>query len=287
MATSIAVIHYDEWDRLVPCVERVLASPPRALDGIAVVDNASPDRARHAEFIHRFPQVQWVQAASNRGFAAAVNLALTQVPGEVVVIVTADVLVGEGTLEELARRCAVRAETGVQAVGIAGCSLRNPDGSAQGSSGPDPALIPWLLRLVLPPARRQYYLRPPTGTAVPVDWVTGAVFAVTRACHQRVGGMDEEYFMYYEDADFCRRARAAGFAVVSCGEVHAIHVNPHATGSPRPTWLRARIRQSQVRYFQKFRPAWEHHLLRCATRVYLSLRGWPHEPRQATHCTRA
>src|SRR5262249_2914091 len=114
--------------------------------------------------------------------------------------------------------------------GIVGFQLRNSDGSRQLSAGPFPTLMSTLTGLLLPRSRRKYRLPRARGWCR-VPWVTGCCLLVRRACLEDLGGLDEDYFLYYEDVDLCRRARARGWSVWYEPAVWAVHRHPlHGRG---------------------------------------------------------
>lgn len=266
MKTSVVVPHFNEWSELPGCLAAVDAALGSGGE-MFVVDNASEPSPVRAEVEARFPRLRWIQNPGDLGYGAAVNPGFAAAAGDLLAVVTPDVRVEPGALQAMA--AAVGPETG-----ILGGRLMNVDGTPQGSCGPAPNLFNWSARLALPKAGRRYYLRHPSSGRREVDWVTGAFLAVTRACWERIGGFDEKFFMYYEDADYCARARAAGFDVVYCGDALARHGNPHATGTRRPDWIEAEIRKSHLRYFKKHRPGWESALLAMANAAYLRAKGW-------------
>src|SRR5205807_8297 len=90
-------------------------------------------------------------------------------------------------------------------LGVVGFRLLNPDGTRQPSTGPFPTLAGSVARLLLPRWLRKYNLLSP-GEAGPVDWATGCCLLVRRSCWEKVGGFDPDFFLYYEDVDFCHRA---------------------------------------------------------------------------------
>src|SRR5438477_9611714 len=96
--------------------------------------------------------------------------------------------------------------------GIVGFNSRNSDGSRQLSTGPFPTLFSTLMRLALPRSRRKYQV-PRAAERSTAAWVTGCCLLVRRECLEDLGGLDEDFFLYYEDVDLCLRARARGWSV--------------------------------------------------------------------------
>ena len=80
--------------------------------------------------------------------------------------------------------------------------------------------------------------------------------------------------MYYEDVDFCLRAKQAGFQSYFLPEAKAIHVAPYSSRPDAPDWLRQEVRRSQVTYFQKHRPTWESSAMRAINKAYFAAHGW-------------
>jgi GT2 family glycosyltransferase len=145
--------------------------------------------------------------------------------------------------------------------GVIGLRLCNPDGSLQGSCGRFPTLGSTLRGLLRRRAwRKCVALR--LQERQQVDWVTGGCLLVRRACFEELGGLDESFFLYYEDVDFCRRAKLAGWQVWYEPRLTVTHHWPlHARSVPAP--LRLMTRHALMRYAMKHWPARSvHHLQR-------------------------
>jgi GT2 family glycosyltransferase len=137
--------------------------------------------------------------------------------------------------------------------------MRNRDGSAQASSGPFPTLLRTLGGLFLPRSRRKCTHRPEP-TRQPVDWVTGGCLLVRRACFQQLQGLDESFFLYYEDVDFCRRAAEAGWSVWFDPSLEVTHHWPlHARRVPAA--LRLMTRHALLTYSKKHWGGWRSRLM--------------------------
>jgi GT2 family glycosyltransferase len=156
--------------------------------------------------------------------------------------------------------------------GIVGFQLRNPDGSRQLSAGDFPTLPGTLAGLLRPRARRKYRSlrgRQPRQVA----WVTGCCLLVRRDCLRRLGGLDEAFFLYYEDVDLCRRARAAGWSVWHDPTLRLVHQQPLHGRTVTPA-LRLCTRHALLTYAARHWPAWQLRLLAGIVRVESWLRGW-------------
>jgi GT2 family glycosyltransferase len=160
----------------------------------------------------------------------------------------------------------------VPKAGVVGLQLRNVDGSPQFSCGPFPTLGQTLLRLLMPRRRRKYYLYRSKHRRR-VAWVTGCCLLVRRACWEQIGGLDGDYFLYYEDVDLCRRAQAAGWSVLYEPQLRVVHHTPlHLRRIP--AYLRLLTRHALLTYARKHWPGWQARLLSGIIEVESLVRRW-------------
>src|SRR5262249_18281210 len=137
--------------------------------------------------------------------------------------------------------------------------LRNTDGTRQMSTGPEPTFWQTLARLVLPRSRRKYHGTPLRHRGR-VPWATGCCLLIRRACLEQLGGFDEDFFLYSEDVDLCRRAREAGWSVWFEPSLRVIHHRPlHLRPVSAP--LRVLTRHALLTFAAKHWPAWQGRLL--------------------------
>jgi N-acetylglucosaminyl-diphospho-decaprenol L-rhamnosyltransferase len=210
---SIVILNYNTRDHLRACLQS-LGQPART--EVWVVDNASSDGS--ADMVEaEFPWASLIRAPRNGGYAYGNNLALRRCQGETILLLNPDTLLPPGGLDSLADKLRQHPEAG-----IVGPKLLRPDGSmhlACRRSFPTPPVafyrLSGLSRL-FPRSRRfgQYnltYVDP--DQAIEVDAVCGACLVIRRAVIDRIGLLDERFFMYGEDLDWCLRARLAGWAV--------------------------------------------------------------------------
>lgn len=181
-----------------------------------VVDNASEDGS--PEMVEReFPWVRLMRQSVNLGFAGGHNLAIRNRKGKHVFLLNSDAFVHAGALRTLVDY----AETH-PGVGIVGPKILNPDGSLQYSCRRFPNPVAAMFRntplgKLFPHNRftREYLMTDWEHDAPrPVDWVSGAAMLASEAMIDSVGVMDEGYFMYCEDVDWCWRARESGWEIV-------------------------------------------------------------------------
>ncbi len=230
------------------------ASAPGPGDRLVVVavDNASgdgtPERLqRHA------PWIELRRQFANRGFAAGCNAGIaTAEPDELLVILNPDVEVGQDFFRRLAlldwpERLAAR-----------GPAVRTPDGGIEQSARGFPRLATGifgrtsLIARVLPGSRavRRELQADPGAGAQDVDWVSGACMIVPVERVKRVGVFDEGYFMYWEDADWCRRARDLGLVISYEPSLEVIH-RQGSSSAHRPFATNIAFHRSAWRYYDR------------------------------------
>jgi GT2 family glycosyltransferase len=243
-----------------------------------VVDNASSDGS--ADIALEFaPHVRLLRNAENVGFGRGVNQGAAASSAPLVLIINPDCRLERGAVAaleaELARHpgCAV-----------AGPRILSPDGSAQGSARGDPDMLTGLfgrastLRRLFPGAalaKRNVVDDTVArgGGSVEVDWVSGACMLVRRDAFAAAGGFDERYFMYWEDADLCRRLRAAGHHVRYVPGATAVHRVGHSSRSVRPLAIRA-FHESAYLYYSTHNAPGPLNPKRLVARGLLAARCW-------------
>jgi N-acetylglucosaminyl-diphospho-decaprenol L-rhamnosyltransferase len=255
----VVVVNYRSAELAVDCLaslEPEVAANPGTR--VAVVENASgADQAeRIRDAIERRGWSGWaslIEAGRNGGFAAGNNAAIAPAlaqpePPEFVWLLNPDTVVRPGALAGL--RDFLRRQPDV---GMAGSRLENPDGTPQFSAFRFPSILGEVEGgLRFGPASRllrdRAALMPIADSPGRVDWVAGASLMVRRAVFEAVGLLDEGYFMYYEEVDFCRRAAEAGWPCWYVPESRVVHLVGQSTGvnelrRRRPSyWFHARRR---------------------------------------------
>lgn len=217
---------------------------------VVVVDNGSwddsVDRIR-AEA----PSVTVVENGRNLGFARAVNRGLTVSPGgeSIVLLLNTDAVLEPGALTALVEAFANNPE-----VGIVGANLRNEDGSAQNTAAPFPSLATELLNKALLKIIAPEKYRGKVGDGETelrdVDSVIGAALAVRSDAIEIVGVLDERFFFFFEETDWCLRVRASGRRVVIAPKFRVEHGQGKSSQSVLPD-VRIEYYRSRYRYFRK------------------------------------
>jgi len=253
-----------------------------------VVDNASSDGsgAIVADFA---PHARLVRNEENVGFARGINQGLAATSAPIVLIMNPDCRLVAGAFASL-RRDLEQSDS----CAIAGPRILNPDGSVQGSARGDPDMLTGLfgrtavLRRVLPGlavSRRNVVSDAAVSDAVrnghasvTVDWLSGACMLARREALRRVNGLDERYFLYWEDADLCRRLRAHGYHVryvPGATAIHRVgHSSRHSSRQTRAAATRAFHESAYLYYATHVASA--AFPMRLLARVLLSIRCWLH-----------
>jgi GT2 family glycosyltransferase len=261
-------------------LRRALQSISDELAGTAweavVVDNGSSDGS--TAIVEKFaPQVRLLRNIDNVGFARGMNQGLAATTAPRVVIMNPDCHLMSGALAtmdaELDRSpdCA-----------LVGPRILDPDGSLQGSARGDPDMLTGLfgrstlLRRMFPAlavARRNVVDGVgPDRESLTVDWLSGACMLARRDALERVRGFDERYFLYWEDADLCRRLRALGYHVRYVPNATAVHAVGQSSKSVRARAIRAFHDSAYLYYETHVAP--DSGMKRRVARVLLSMRCW-------------
>jgi GT2 family glycosyltransferase len=248
-----------------PELERALRSIVDEMVGHAweavVVDNMSSDGS--ADLATQFgPGVTLVRNTDNVGFARGVNQAVAATTAPYVLIMNPDCRLMAGAMRTL--RAALDAHP---QCAIVGPRILNPDGTVQGSARGDPDMLTGLfgrtafLRHLVPflhVAKRNILdneaIRSGDPTIV-VDWLSGACMLARREAFDAVSGFDERFFLYWEDADLCRRLRARGFDIRYVPGATAIHRVGQSSSSARASAIRAFHESAYLYYATHVAPA--------------------------------
>lgn len=244
---AVIIVNWNTRQLLLDC----LAALPAATAGLAVetwvVDNGSADGSVAAVAAH-FPQVRLIVNQGNLGFAAANNQAIRASASRHILLLNSDTVPAPGSLATLVHFLDHNSQ-----VGIVGPRLRNGDGSVQLSYASFPTVASELTGRNL--RKRRPYGASNGAEVYSVDWIGGACLLIRRAAVASFGLLDEAYFMYTEEADWCYRARQAGWAVCYLPEVEVVHLGGQSSRMAS-TRMKAELYRSKLRFFRKhYRPA--------------------------------
>jgi GT2 family glycosyltransferase len=279
---SVVIVNYRQWHETGALIRQLRAARCARWGRaeVVIIDNHSPPHPLRSR-LRRLAGVSLRRWDRNRGFARAANEGCRLSRGEWCMLLNPDVSVPPDFLDQVLAVVDQLVAHDPRA-GIVGFQLRNTDGTLQFSSGFFPTLFGSLAGLVLPRARRKYR-ELPLDRRARTSWVTGCCFLVRRECLQELGGFDEDFFLYYEDVDLCRRARAAGWSVWYEPTVQVVHHRPlHVRHVP--AHLRVVTRHALLTYGARHWLPWQVSVLAHIVRLEAWLReqwcrwsGLPHE----------
>ncbi len=227
MRFSVVIVNYASWPLTVRCVRSLQRTNYEDLE-VLVVDN---DGVEPPEL--PFP-AYLIRNSVNVGFAKACNQGIAASRGDLLVLINPDTVVKADFFQRVGKFFERN-----HSAGIAGPRILNPAGTLQLSARKELSMVSGLLgrtsllTKLFPKSslvKSQFAAVTESTHATTVDWVSGACLIVRRRVLKEVGPLDERFFMYFEDADLCRRIREADWSVYYLPEVEVIH---HAGGSSR------------------------------------------------------
>jgi GT2 family glycosyltransferase len=273
---AIVLVNFNAGALLAEAVTRAREARGAQSWDIVVVDNASSDGSLVP--LATMADVRVIRNADNRGFGVGCNQGAATSAATWVLFLNPDCQLGPGVVERLIEE----ADAHPSCVAI-GPRIEDPDGTTQGSARGDPTLLAGVagrtgvITRLLPSSgvvSRQVIWpdRLPAGaSSMDVDWLSGACLLVRRSAFDDVGGFDPGYFMYWEDADLCRRLRAQGGSIRYAPIVVVRHVVGQSSRQAPVLALRA-FHASAYRYYARWNaPKWWDPR-RIVARVALSLR---------------
>lgn len=276
---SIVIISWNVRELLRHCLDSIQESlrgekGKGLLVETIVFDNGSADGS--ADMVREdFPWVHLMESEVNLGFTKGNNLAIGQSEGRYILLLNPDTEVVGDALGTMMAYMESHPR-----VGALGPQLMNPDGTTQSSRRRFPTMATAFLEsTVLQPwfqgsgiLKRYYLLDRPDDETQPVDWVVGAALLIRREALHQVGPLDEEFFMYSEELEWCYRLKAQGWEVVYLPTAQVVHQE----GRSSEQVLAARhihFQRSKVLFFKKYY-GWRGEVLRwfiLSTYLYLFL----------------
>jgi N-acetylglucosaminyl-diphospho-decaprenol L-rhamnosyltransferase len=255
---SIIIVSYNARADLERCLGSLHTHPPAIPHEIVVVDNQSTDGSAAA--VRRWPGVKVIEAGGNLGFARANNIGMRATAGGLILLLNSDTIVPPGAIDGLTAELDRRADAAV-----AGPRLVDERGRAELSFGPMLGPFNEIRQKLLKKSPRivEWATRRPQAP----DWVTGACLLVRREDAEAVGLLDERYFMYTEDVDFCAAIRARGRTILFAPAIEIVHLRGRSAATA-PEATQQGYRRSQLAFYEKHHPGWAPLL-----RLYLRLRG--------------
>jgi N-acetylglucosaminyl-diphospho-decaprenol L-rhamnosyltransferase len=249
---AIIIVSCNARADLERCLESLHQPAPAVPHEIVVVDNASSDGSPAAA--RAWPDVRVIEAGGNLGFARANNIGIRATSSEFVLLLNSDTIVPGGAIDALVADLRSHPEAGAVGPRLVDGSGR-PEISFGRMVGPVAELrqkaLGWCYRRGWGWATRYVHAR--TTSPDWPDWVTGACLLVRRVDAEAVGLLDERYFMYMEDVDFCAAIRVLGKRVRFNPAVEVVHVRGRSVATNRPA-IHVAYRRSQVAFYEKHHP---------------------------------
>jgi GT2 family glycosyltransferase len=235
---SIIIVSWNTKEYLLRCLKSVFQSENRNSWEVILVDNGSQDGSA-GDAKRLFPDIHLIANETNLGFAKATNQGLKHSSGRYLLLLNPDTEVKQGAIQDLVRFMETHPDAG-----IAGAQLLNGDGSRQNSIANFPSLATELLnksllRRVFPkkfPGKKKDYVGP-----IEVDSVIGACMVTRRETLEQIGVLDEDYFLFFEETDWCFRIKRAGWKVFHFPQAKVIHFQGRGAETKK--------REAKVEYF--------------------------------------
>lgn len=258
---SIVIVSWNVRDLLRRCLDSIYRSGSARLE-VIVVDNASQDAS--IEMLREdFPQVSLMINTDNRGFPAANNQGLATARGRLLMTLNPDTEVLDDALAQM-----ISAMDKHRDVGALGPQLLNSDRSVQSSRRRFPTFATalfestWMQGVAPRRVLSRYYMEDVSDQVEhEVDWLIGACIVIRREVLESIGGFDEDFFMYSEELDWCRRIKSAGWKIVYLPQARIVH---HGGKSSEQIHAERHVhfQTSKVRYFAKHHGRFKANLLR-------------------------
>jgi len=273
MDLSIVIVSWNGLDLLAKCLKSVQEHRPRFSWEVIVVDNGSTDGS--PEMVATcFPDIKLIENKKNLGFSKANNIGIGAAKGRFLCLLNSDVEIKKGCFESMCKFLEKHPE-----VGILGPRILDPTGNVQRSANGFPTLCNFLSRALaldrlFPNSRRLgSYLMTffSFDRTREVDVVNGCFWLTRRSALNEVGPLDETFFMYGEDIDWCRRFWSAGWKVILFSEAEAVHYGG-GSSSNAPLRFYLEKQRAYLQYWRKYHGVtslvafaltiWLHHAIR-------------------------
>lgn len=243
---DVIVVTHQSYDVIDACLESLSSIQPRP--HIVVVDSGSTDQTvPHLREAH--PEIEVIDLGENVGFARGVNVGISRTRGRNLLLLNPDAVLMAGALDRLVTTL----DRNPTAAAV-GPRILDAAGHAQHSGQRFPSLKGELARTWERVARPLGIWTPATSRSGEVDWISGACFLMRRAAIEEVGQLDERFFLYFEETDWCLRAHSKGWTVLYEPAAEVLHIGGASVArSSKDGSRRANdhFLRSRRRYFQK------------------------------------
>lgn len=251
---QIIIVNYNSTDSFLRCLASIQSSCGHITPSIWVWDNHSQDNPSRIR--KQFPEIHLTESKKNIGFGTAVNKGLVQSIAPYIMLLNPDTALSQGFIDKVLEYMSANSD-----IGVLGPKIMNSDGSLQESARAFPNGLTglfgrksFLSRLFPNNALSKKNLLAGGNserTIFEPDWVSGACMVVRREAVEQVGPMDERFFMYWEDADWCRRMKEKKWRVVYYPKAEVSHFVGHSSNS-RPIRSSLHFHKSAYQLYVKY-----------------------------------
>jgi len=256
MELSIIIVNWNTKDLLKKCLESIFRYEKNVNHELIVIDNASTDGSSEmiSELKIKNQKLKVILNEKNLGFAKAVNQGIKLSEGKYILLLNPDTEIRENTLKKMIRFMEEHFR-----VGICGGKILNPDGSIQPSVRRFPSLMSQIFVLLkchhflknFLPIKKYFSLDFDYSKTQEVEQVMGAFFMMRRELIAEIGLFDENFFLWFEEVDFCRRAKTAGWQIYYFSEAEVIHQRAASFRQVLPLKNQWQFNKSLLYYFKK------------------------------------
>lgn len=252
---SIIIVNWNTKDILSDCLRSIYKETKDIKFETIVIDNNSSDNSV-GMIKQNFPQVLLIENKDNKGFAAANNQGINIAKGKYLLLLNSDTIILDNALKK-----AYEFATSNQNADVIGCKILNKDRTLQPSCSMFPSLLNRFLMLtylykIFP--KSKFFGRAQMtwfnyDRKIEVDVISGCFMVINRKAIDRVGPMDEDFFMYSEEVDWCWRFKKSGYKIVFTPEAQIIHLG--GASAIKHGAQRAQIKdRSTIRFMLKHWP---------------------------------
>lgn len=249
---SVVIVSWNIRELLGACLQSIDNGRGALNIEVIVVDGGSSDGSPEM-LTEEFPWVRLIARSDNVGFPKGNNIGLAEARGRLLLLLNPDTEIEGEALSTMAHYLNTHRK-----VGIIGAKLLNPDGSIQSSRRRFPTLAmgffesTWLQPIAPSSLMDRYYAADlPDDIVSEVDWLVGACLMTRREVLEDIGPLDEAYFMYSEELDWCRRAKEKGWQVVYLPDARIVH-HVGKSSEQAVTERHINYQRAKLRYFRKF-----------------------------------
>jgi hypothetical protein len=262
MDTSVVIVSWNVKDLLRENLQALFRSRGDVVFEVFVVDNNSEDGT--VEMLGKeFPQVKVIANKDNLGFSKANNMAIERAKGRYILLLNPDMKVLPDTLGNMVSWMDSRPE-----VGVAGCKLVTENGDIvphvrRFPTVWDQAAVTVKIPHIFPGILNKYIsVNFDYETEQEVDTIRGSFFMIRKEVLEELGGLDERYFIWFEEVDYCKKAKQAGWKVMYTPTAKCMdYVGKSFVQVPRGKTQKY-FRDSMLKYFHKWHPAWQYWVLK-------------------------